>query len=88
MPTLLAVGGTQPDPAYPSDGENLWPALTGVAPHPRKFYWRCCRRLRWEGRPNACCWPGLATDRLKSASMIEHSRHVQLRDGGFECRRS
>src|SRR6266550_2386163 len=40
MPTLLAVGGTQPDPAYPSDGENLSPALTGVAPHPRKFYWR------------------------------------------------
>ena len=40
MPTLLAVGGTQPDPAYPSDGENLSPALKGVAPHPRKFFWR------------------------------------------------
>ncbi len=40
MPTLLAAGGTQPDSAYPSDGENLWPALTGVAPHPRKFHWR------------------------------------------------
>jgi arylsulfatase A-like enzyme len=40
MPTLLAFGGTQPDPAYPSDGENLAPALTGAAPHPRTFYWR------------------------------------------------
>jgi arylsulfatase A-like enzyme len=40
MPTLLAAGGTRPDPAYPSDGENLAPALTGAAPHARKFYWR------------------------------------------------
>jgi arylsulfatase A-like enzyme len=40
MPTLLAAAGTQPDPAYPSDGENLASALTGVAAHPRKFYWR------------------------------------------------
>jgi arylsulfatase A-like enzyme len=40
MPTLLAFGGTQPDPAYPSDGENLALALTGAAPHPRTFYWR------------------------------------------------
>ena len=40
MPTLLAAAGTQPDPAYPSDGENLMPALTGAAPHPRKLYWR------------------------------------------------
>jgi arylsulfatase A-like enzyme len=40
MPTLLAVGGTQPDSAYPSDGENLSPALTGAATHSRKFYWR------------------------------------------------
>jgi arylsulfatase A-like enzyme len=40
LPTLLAASGTQPDPAYASDGENLLPALTGVAPHPRKLYWR------------------------------------------------
>jgi arylsulfatase A-like enzyme len=40
MPTLLAVGRTRPDPAYPSDGEDLAPALSGAAPHPRKFYWR------------------------------------------------
>jgi arylsulfatase A-like enzyme len=40
MPTLLAVGATQPDSAYPSDGENLSPTLIGAAPHSRKFYWR------------------------------------------------
>jgi arylsulfatase A-like enzyme len=41
MPTLLATAGTQPDPAYPPDGENLLPTLTGrAAPHPRKLYWR------------------------------------------------
>jgi arylsulfatase A-like enzyme len=41
MPTLLAVAGTQPDPAYPPDGENLLPTLTGRAsPHPRKLFWR------------------------------------------------
>jgi arylsulfatase A-like enzyme len=42
MPTLLAAGGTRPDPAYPSDGENLLPVLAGPASssHPRKLYWR------------------------------------------------
>jgi arylsulfatase A-like enzyme len=41
VPTLFAAAGTQPDPAYPSDGENLAAVLTGRAtPHPRKLYWR------------------------------------------------
>jgi arylsulfatase A-like enzyme len=41
MPTLLAAAGTGPDPAYPPDGENLLPNLTGRAtPHARKLYWR------------------------------------------------
>jgi arylsulfatase A-like enzyme len=40
VPTLLAAAGTRPDSAYPSDGEDLAPALAGAAPHPRKFYWR------------------------------------------------
>ena len=41
MPTLLASAGTQPDPGYPPDGENLLPSLTGNAvPHPRKLFWR------------------------------------------------
>src|SRR6476620_2744035 len=41
MPTLLAATGTSPDAAYPSDGEDLGPIMTGrAAPHPRKLYWR------------------------------------------------
>ena len=41
VPTLLAAAGTRPDPAYPSDGEDLAAALAGTAPpHPRKLYWR------------------------------------------------
>jgi arylsulfatase A-like enzyme len=41
LPTLLAAAGTQPDPSYPPDGDNLLPILTGRAPpHPRKLFWR------------------------------------------------
>jgi arylsulfatase A-like enzyme len=41
VPTLLAAAGTSPDAAYPSDGEDLGPVMTGrAAPHPRKLYWR------------------------------------------------
>jgi arylsulfatase A-like enzyme len=41
LPTLLAAAGGAPDPAYPSDGENLLPVFMGKAPaHERKLYWR------------------------------------------------
>jgi arylsulfatase A-like enzyme len=41
LPTLLAAAGTQPDPSYPPDGDNLLSILTGSAsPHPRKLLWR------------------------------------------------
>ena len=41
LPTLLAAAGAAPDPAYPSDGMNLLPMLTGRAPAvPRTLYWR------------------------------------------------
>ncbi len=41
MPTLLGAAGTQTDPSYPPDGDNLLPVLTGeAAPHPRKLFWR------------------------------------------------
>lgn len=41
LPTLLAAAGGAPDPAFPSDGENLLPVLTGAAPpHSRTLYWR------------------------------------------------
>ena len=41
VPTLLAAAGTSPDAAYPADGEDLGPIVTGrAAPHSRKLYWR------------------------------------------------
>lgn len=41
VPTLLAAAGGAPDPAFPSDGENLLDVVTGKAPpHPRKLFWR------------------------------------------------
>jgi arylsulfatase A-like enzyme len=41
LPTLLAAAGTKPDPAYPSDGMSLLPAITqNAAPVSRKLYWR------------------------------------------------
>src|SRR4029434_7334754 len=38
MPTLLAVAGTPPDPAYPVGGEDVLPGLR--ARHTRKLSWR------------------------------------------------
>jgi arylsulfatase A-like enzyme len=41
MPTLLAAAGTQSDPAYPPDGEDLLPILGArQTAHPRKLFWR------------------------------------------------
>ncbi|MDB5458893.1 MAG: sulfatase [Caulobacteraceae bacterium] len=41
LPTLLAAGGAAPDPAYPTDGIDLMPALAGqAAPVPRALFWR------------------------------------------------
>jgi len=41
VPTLLAAAGVAPDPAYPPDGINLLPILTGAAPmQSRTLYWR------------------------------------------------
>ncbi len=41
LPTLLAAAGAAPDPAYPSDGMDLLPALTrNAAPVARTLYWR------------------------------------------------
>ncbi len=41
LPTLLAAAGLAPHPDYPSDGQNILPALTGErAPWPRTLYWR------------------------------------------------
>jgi arylsulfatase A-like enzyme len=41
LPTLLKAVGGAPDPAYPSDGEDLLEVLTGAAAaRPRKLFWR------------------------------------------------
>ncbi|WP_082616878.1 sulfatase [Massilia sp. Root418] len=41
LPTLLAAAGTQPDAAYPSDGQNLLPVLLGEQPPAeRTLFWR------------------------------------------------
>ena len=41
LPTLLAAAGASPDAAYPPDGEDLGPVITGrAASHPRKLYRR------------------------------------------------
>ncbi len=41
LPTLLAAAGTAPDAAYPPDGIDLLPMLTGsAAPVRRKLFWR------------------------------------------------
>ena len=41
LPTLLAAAGTNPDPAYPSDGMNLLPFVKDNAPCvSRKLFWR------------------------------------------------
>lgn len=41
LPSLLAAAGGAPDPAYPSDGQNLLPVILGTqAAQPRTLYWR------------------------------------------------
>ncbi|HSC67537.1 MAG TPA: sulfatase-like hydrolase/transferase [Cellvibrio sp.] len=41
LPTLLSAAEGAPDPAYPSDGENLLPILLGAAPNKsRTLFWR------------------------------------------------
>lgn len=41
LPTLAAAAGAAPDPAMPSDGENLLPVLLGESPvRPRRLFWR------------------------------------------------
>jgi len=57
LPTFLAAAGAQPDPAFPPDGLNLLPALTGTAPPvPRRLYWRYKRRTQRAVRDGDLKW--------------------------------
>lgn len=40
LPTLLASAGARPDPAYPSDGIDITPAIAGQALPERTLFWR------------------------------------------------
>ena len=40
LPTFLAAAGGAPDPAYPSDGMDFRPALTGTSLPERTLFWR------------------------------------------------
>lgn len=40
LPTFLAAAGTAPDAAYPSDGIDIAPAISGGALPERTLYWR------------------------------------------------
>lgn len=40
LPTFLAAAGSAPDPAHPSDGIDIRPALAGAALPPRDLFWR------------------------------------------------
>lgn len=41
LPTLLAATGVAHDPAYPPDGEDILPVLSGTREaYPRKLFWR------------------------------------------------
>jgi arylsulfatase A-like enzyme len=57
MPTLLALAGGQPDPAYPLDGMSLAPALTQrAAPVTRKLFWRFKNKLQRAVRDGDMKW--------------------------------
>ncbi len=44
LPTFVSAAGGAPDPAYPSDGINLAPALAGHATPERTLFWRYLSR--------------------------------------------
>lgn len=55
LPTFVAATGSAPDPAYPSDGIDIRPALSGRALPPRDLFWRykfytqqAMRRANWK----------------------------------------
>ena len=89
MPTLLAAAGTQPDPAYPSDGMNLLPLLTpGAMPISRKLFWRYKNNAQRAMRDGDMKWLkiadntflfNVADDPLERANLKERQPEVYRR---------
>jgi arylsulfatase A-like enzyme len=89
LPTLLAAAGAQPDPAYPSDGMNLLPALTAnAAPVSRKLFWRYKSNLQRAMRDGDLKWLkigdntflfNVAADPLERANLKDRQAEVYRR---------
>jgi arylsulfatase A-like enzyme len=91
LPTLMAVAGAKPDPAYPPDGVDLMPVLRGRAPEfERTVFWRTqdmmaarkgdWKYVRWDTREYLA---NLAEDetenanfKLKNAAMFEQLKRA------------
>jgi len=89
LPTLMAAGGTATDPAYPPDGMNLLPHLTGGAPIvERKLFWRY--KALWQRAARVGDWKYLKIldntflfnvidDPLERANMKERHKDIYTR---------
>jgi arylsulfatase A-like enzyme len=59
--TLLAAAGVAPDPAFPPDGIDLMPQLTGAPSVPRQLFWRIFQR-RQQKAVRSGDWKYLVTE--------------------------
>jgi len=66
LPTLLAAAGLTPHPAYPADGINLLPTLSGPS-QPRFLFW--CHRADYQRALRQGDWKLL---RLRDHSYLFH----------------
>jgi len=89
LPTLLEAAGAAQDPAYPSDGMSLVPALTRAAPPvPRKLFWRFKANSQRAVRDGDMKWLkirdntflfNVVTDPLERANLKEREPEIYSR---------
>jgi arylsulfatase A-like enzyme len=89
LPTLLEAAGTQPDPAFPSDGMSLLTTLVGDAPSvSRKLYWRFHANVQRAMRDGDMKWLkirentflfNVVSDPLERANLKERQPQVYKR---------
>ncbi len=89
LPTLLEAAGTQPDPAFPSDGMSLLATLVGDAPSvSRKLYWRFHANVQRAMRDGDMKWLrirentflfNVVSDPLERANLKERQPQVYKR---------